>query len=122
MFLRSLYIFLWSLLFIIPGIIKAYEYLMMPYILAENPEMETKEVFARSKEMMTGEKWRAFVLDLSFIGWKILGILTCCVLSVFFVSPYYYSTLAELYAVLKQKTDGTAAGASMYAAEGSLFQ
>lgn len=106
LFLQHLYISLWSLLFIIPGIIKAYEYKMIPYILAETPEMETKEVFARSKAMMSGDKWNTFVLELSFIGWQILGAFTCSILNIFYVNPYIYLTLAELYAVLKQKVDG----------------
>lgn len=105
MFLQGLYTFLWSLLFIIPGIIKAYEYRMIPYILAENPDMDKDAVFARTKAMMTGEKWRTFVLDLSFFGWYFLGGLTCCILSVFFVNPYCYLTCAQLYLVLKQKVD-----------------
>ena len=69
MFLRDLYIVLWTLLFIVPGIVKSYEYMMVPYILAENPGMDQKEVFQISREMMNGQKWNAFVLDLSFIGW-----------------------------------------------------
>ena len=106
-FLRYLYTFLWSLLLIVPGIIKSYEYRMMPYILAENPEMDAKEVFARSKAMMDGEKWNAFVLDLSFIGWDFLSIFTCFILSIFYVNPYRNLTNAELYSVLKQKVDGS---------------
>lgn len=105
-FLQHLYITLWSLLFVIPGIIKAYEYKMIPYILAETPEMDTKEVFARSKAMMDGDKWNTFVLELSFIGWQFLGIFTCSILNIFYVNPYIYLTLAELYAILKQKVDG----------------
>ena len=68
LFLRGLFITLWSLLFVIPGIIKSYEYRMIPYLLAEDPQMESGEAFARSKEMMRGNKWGAFVLDLSFVG------------------------------------------------------
>ena len=117
MFLRSLYVFLWSLLFVIPGIIKAYEYRMIPYILAENPNMDTKSVFARTKTMMDGEKWNAFVLDLSFIGWWILGALTCCILSVFYVNPYYYLTCTELYFTLKQKVDGASTTTNTYTSE-----
>ena len=64
MFFRNLYIFLWILLLIIPGIIKSYEYQMIPYILAENPNITTKEAFALSKKMMYGNKWKSFVLDL----------------------------------------------------------
>ena len=100
-FLRNLFIFLWSLLLVIPGIIKSYEYRMIPYILAENPSMDYQTAFARSKSMMMGEKWNAFVLDLSFIGWHILGILTCGALSVFYVVPYQISTNAELYEALR---------------------
>ena len=101
MFLRDLYIFLWSLLFVIPGIIKSYEYRMIPYIMAENPDMSKDEAFAMSKKMMTGNKWRTFVLDLSFIGWDILSIFTCGLLSVFFVAPYKFQTDAALYEALR---------------------
>ena len=73
MFLRGLFTGLWMLLFIIPGIVKSYEYMMIPYLLAEHPEMTRQEAFAESKQMMDGNKWDAFVLDLSFIGWFILG-------------------------------------------------
>ncbi len=101
-FLMQLYEFLWTLLFIIPGIIKAYEYRMIPYIVAENPEIDTKKAFELSKEMMTGNKMDAFVLDLSFIGWHLLGILTCGILEIFYVMPYEYMTNAFLYDTLKQ--------------------
>ena len=97
LFLRGLFIALWSLLFIIPGIIKSYEYRMIPYILAENPGISRKEAFAHSKMLMTGNKWKAFVLDLSFIGWWILSGFTCGLLAIFYVSPYYNATCAALY-------------------------
>ena len=103
LFFRDLYICLWSLLFVIPGIVKAYEYRMIPYLLAENPGLTTKEAFAKSKAMMTGQKWRAFVLDLSFIGWELLSLLTCGILSVFYVSPYEHATNAALYEALRDK-------------------
>ena len=102
-FFQSLYTFLWSLLLFIPGIIKSYEYFMIPYLLAENPEITKEEAFALTKEMMTGDKWNTFVLGLSFIGWELLGLLTCCILNIFYVSPYTYLTFAELYKVLKNK-------------------
>lgn len=102
MFLRGLYTFLWTCLFIVPGIIKSYEYLMVPYILADHPEMEQKEVFALSKKMMDGEKWNAFVLGLSFLGWQLLNLLTFGILGIFYVNPYVYATDAELYLVLKR--------------------
>ena len=86
-FLRDLYIVLWGLLLIIPGIIKSYEYRMVNYILAENPEMNTKDVFAMSRDMMRGNKWRAFVLDLSFLGWHLLSLITIGLAGIFYVFP-----------------------------------
>ena len=84
-----------------PGIVKAYEYMMVPYILAENPDMSREEVFALSKQMMKGNKWDAFVLDLSFIGWMILGALTLNIVNVLYTNPYRYLTSVELYHTLK---------------------
>lgn len=101
MFFRDLYTFLWSLLLIIPGIVKTYEYRMIPYILGENPEMDMKTAFATSKQMMSGNKWRAFVLDLSFLGWRILALMTCGILNLFYVNPYKQQTNAALYESLK---------------------
>lgn len=97
MFLRDLFTWLWTLLFIIPGIVKRYEYLMIPYVLAENPGMDRKSAFEISKRMMTGHKMDAFILDLSFIGWHLLSALTCGILSIFYVSPYVQATYAEMY-------------------------
>ncbi len=106
MFFKSLYTFLWSLLLIIPGIIKGYEYRMIPYLLAENPNIDMKEAFSLTKQMMDGDKANAWVLDLSFIGWNLLGALTCCILSIFYVNPYQNLTNAQLYEVLKIKISG----------------
>lgn len=103
MFLRNLYVFLWSLLLIVPGVIKSYEYFMVPYILAENPGMDSKDVFALSKRMMDGEKWNAFNLTLSFIGWELLSVFTCGLVGVFYVNPYCRATYTELYAYNKIK-------------------
>lgn len=103
LFLRSLYTFLWTLLLIVPGIIKSYEYRMVPYLLADRPELSTKEIFALSKKLMDGEKWNAFVLDLSFIGWNILSVFTVGLLFIFYVAPYEYLTDAQLYITLKNK-------------------
>lgn len=97
LFFRDLYTMLWSLLFIIPGIVKAYEYRMMPYLLAENPNLTKEQAFALSKQMMSGQKWRTFVLDLSFIGWHILSLFTLGILSVFYVEPYRNLTMSALY-------------------------
>lgn len=101
MFLQGLYIALWSLLLVVPGIIKAYEYRMVIYLIAENPGMSSREAFAKSKELMTGQKWNAFVLDLSFIGWHLLGACTLGILELFYVMPYNQLTNAELYHALK---------------------
>ena len=102
-FLTRLVIGLWSLLLIIPGLIKSLEYRMVRYILAEDPSMGAKEAMALSKKMMKGEKWNLFVLDLSFIGWGILGVLTGGIADIFYVRPYKYQTDAELYLTLKNK-------------------
>jgi hypothetical protein len=100
-FLRDLYIVLWGLLLIIPGIIKSYEYRMVNYILAENPEMNTKDVFAMSRDMMRGNRWRAFVLDLSFLGWHLLSLITIGLAGIFYVFPYRNMTNAALYEFLR---------------------
>ena len=102
MFLMNLYTALWSVLFIIPGIVKSYEYRMIPYLLAEKPEMDKTEAFKTSKSMMDGNKWNAFVLDLSFILWDILGIITLGLVEVFWVGPYKLLTGAALYDALKE--------------------
>ena len=103
MLLRDVFLFLLSLLLIIPGIVKSYEYLMIPYILADNPGMNWKEASQISRRMMTGQKWNAFVLDLSFLGWFLLDYFTCGILGVLMVNPYYEATLAELYAYNKSQ-------------------
>ena len=97
LFLRDLFLVFWTLLLIFPGIIKSYSYRMIPYILADHPEMTRKEVFRLSKQLMHGNKWKTFVLDLSFIGWYILSVLTLGILHVFFVAPYKNMTDAALY-------------------------
>ena len=103
MFFRDLYILLWSLLLIIPGIVKSYEYRMIPYILGENPDMDKDQAFALSKQMMDGNKWNAFVLDLSFFLWDILGACTIGILTIFYVEPYRRLTNAGLYQALKEE-------------------
>lgn len=103
MFLKTLFQSLWGLLLIVPGIIKGYEYRMIQFLLAENPEMNYKDAFEASKLMMDGEKWNAFVLDLSFLGWNILSLITCGLLGIFYVTPYQQLTNAQLYTVLRKK-------------------
>ena len=102
MFLKNLYIFLWSLLFIIPGIVKSYEYRMVPYLLAEYPDMAPAEAFRISREMMTGNKSEAFILDLSFLGWNLLSTVTLGLVGVFYSAPYQMLTNSALYLTLKR--------------------
>ena len=99
---QYLYLFLWTLLFVIPGIIKSYSYFLIPYILADNPDISKDRAFEISMKTMDGEKWNLFVLQLSFIGWQLLGILACCV-GTYFVAPYVQATMAEFYFVMRQK-------------------
>ena len=101
MFLMDLKTLLWLFLFIVPGVIKAYEYSMIPYLLAENPNLSADEAFSLSKQMTTGQKADLFVLDLSFIGWIILGLI-CCGIGILFVLPYPQATRAEVYLNLKE--------------------
>ena len=103
MFFRDLHTFLWTLLFIIPGIVKSYEYRMIPYLLAEYPEMTKEDAFAISKYMMTGNKWKTFVLDLSFILWILGNMCTLGLLGLFYGDPYMAQTGAVLYDVLKME-------------------
>ena len=103
MFMMDLFIYLWSLLFLIPGIVKSYEYRMIPYILSENPNISRTRAFEISKNMMYGNKCGALLLDISFLGWHLLSILTLGLLSIFYVNPYVESTNAELYAFLREE-------------------
>ena len=107
MFHVDLRVFLWALLFVIPGIYKKYQYRMVSYILAEHPDLDYKEVLQMSRNMMNGEKWHAFVLDLSFILWHMLGAITCGIVEVFYVNPYVQLTDAALYRKLCELRDGT---------------
>ena len=102
MFLKKLYVFLWSLLFIIPGFVKSYEYRMVPYLMAEYPDMASYEAFHISREMMMGNKWEAFVLDLSFFGWNLLSAITLGLSGIFYSDPYQLLTNCALYLTLKR--------------------
>lgn len=102
--LKNLYIFLWTLLFIIPGIIKSIEYSMTPYILAEDSSLTPTQVINRSKELTYGSKWDIFVLGLSFIGWDILGTLFFGI-GYIFIRPYKEATYASLYNKLSKKDE-----------------
>ena len=76
---------------------------MIPYLLAENENMTKEEAFAESRRLMKGNKWRAFVLDLSFIPWLFLSAVTLGMVGVFYVTPYMYSTGAAFYQALKEE-------------------
>lgn len=102
MFMYEIIIALWSLLLIIPGIYKSYEYRMVPYIIADDPNVSWQEALRISKNMMNGNKMDAFVMDLSFLGWHLLGLLTLGILDVFWTCPYQCATNAELYLLLKK--------------------
>ena len=95
-FLRGLYCFLWGLLFVIPGIVKAYSYAMTPYIMAENPHMTATEVLRESARMMKGNKWRLFCLQLSFFGYRLLSLVTFG-LAELWVAPYVGQAKAHFY-------------------------
>ncbi|MDD4850895.1 MAG: DUF975 family protein [Gemmiger sp.] len=100
-FLTYLKIFL-GFLVIIPGILWSYQYRMVPFLLAENPYLTTERAMSLSRDMMYGEKWNTFVLELSFFGWLFLCAFTFG-LGLFFLEPYYQATFAELYAALRSK-------------------
>lgn len=98
---RAIINFLWYLLLIIPGVIKSYAFRMVSYILADNPNIGYKRALELSEKMTDGHKFAIFILDLSFVGWLLLGILAAFV-GVLFVMPYINATQAELYLVLRE--------------------
>ena len=100
-FLAEIYKMLWNLT-IVGGIIKNYSYKMVQYIVAENPNIKAKNAIKMSREMMNGSKWQAFKLDMSFLGWDILQYATLG-LAGLYVTPYYATTIAELYKVLREE-------------------
>ncbi len=95
-FLIRLYVFLWMLLFIIPGIVKSLSYAMTPFIMADHPELSASEAITRSREMMNGHKLDLFVLNMSFFGWMILCALTMS-LGNLFLNPYRNAAHAVFY-------------------------
>ena len=107
MILIDIFVFLWSLLLIIPGIIKAYSYSMSWFVLADRPDLTANEARKRSMYLMKGHKWRLFCLDFSFIGWYLLSILTLGILS-FWVMPYHLTARAEFYQELLREEKGAA--------------
>lgn len=101
MLMKDIYNILWYLT-IIGGFIKSYEYRMIPYILADNPKIKRKDAFKISKEMMRGNKWKTFVLDVSFILWNLLSFITFGIANILYVNPYKAATVTELYETLKE--------------------
>ncbi|MCH5347862.1 MAG: DUF975 family protein [Oscillospiraceae bacterium] len=99
--LMSLFIYLWSLLFVIPGLIKVYSYSQAMFIKAENPNIPASRAIELSKIMMEGHKWDLFILHCSFIGWGILSALTYNILGIVYVFPYFYASLAFAYEEIK---------------------
>ncbi|MGN0587032.1 MAG: DUF975 family protein [Oscillospiraceae bacterium] len=101
MFLKNLFICLWTLLFYVPGIVKMYSYAMTEYIKMENPDIPANRAIELSRRMMDGHKWDLFVLDLSFLGWNILSSFTYGILMILYVGPYYYAARAFAYEEIK---------------------
>jgi len=101
MFLTDLFLGLWFCLFIIPGFVKMYSYRLVPYILAENPDMKPMEVITFSRQLMKGNKWKAFCFDLSFIGWNLLAVISCGIVGILYTAPYFNCSSAELYKTIR---------------------
>ena len=99
---KFLYQWLWSLT-IIGGWIKGYSYLMVPYLAAENPDLKGGEAIRVSKQMMKGNKWRAFLLDCSFLGWHLVSFLTLGLVDILYANPYKAGARAELYLALRKE-------------------
>ncbi len=104
MLLVGIYTFFWTILFYIPGIVKTYSYAMTPYILLDKPELSANEAITDSRMMMRGHKWQLFLLDLSFIGWILLSLLTFGILFIY-VIPYMQAARAEFYRTLKGENE-----------------
>ena len=96
LFLVNLFTILWTLLLIIPGIMKAFSYALTPYILLDEPELTARQAITRSCEIMQGRRWKLFCLSLSFIGWGILCILTFGI-GILWLVPYMNASVAAFY-------------------------
>lgn len=95
-FVMGFFVFLWSLLFVIPGIIASYRYAMVPYLMAEFPELRIMDAMDESKRLMAGNKWRLFCLQISYIGWAFLSLLTGGIGNLWLV-PYQYAGDTAFY-------------------------
>jgi len=101
MYWMGLWVFLWSLLFGVPGIIKAFAYSMTPYILANHPNVQATDALKLSMRMTKGHKGKIFVLFLSFIGWNMLSGLTLGILGILYVLPYFSASFAGFFVELR---------------------
>lgn len=95
--LRTVYTFLWSLLFVLPGIYASYGYAMTPYIMLDHPELTPNEAIAKSKELMNGNRWRLFCLEISFLGWILLAALLTLGIGMLWITPYMEASIAAFY-------------------------
>lgn len=102
MFLMGLFVNLWALLLIVPGLIKAYAYALTPYILVDNPDLSANQAINLSKKMMKGHKFDLFYLHLGFLGWAILSVFTLCV-GLVWVMPYMMTAQAAFYQDVKNE-------------------
>jgi uncharacterized membrane protein len=93
--------FLWTLT-IIGGFIKYYSYRLVPYLLAENPDLKPLQAITLSRRMMDGHKWECFILDLSFLGWGVLSLLSFGLVGIFYLNPYKQSTMCEFYVAIRE--------------------
>lgn len=100
LFLMGIKIFLWTLLLIVPGVIKAFAYAMTPFVLADHPELSASEAIAESERLMRGHKFDLFYLYLSFLGWAILAIFTMGI-GFFWLEPYFMGAMIGFYNDLK---------------------
>jgi uncharacterized membrane protein len=107
MLLMIVYTFLWTLLLIVPGIIKSFSYALVPYILTDKPELTAEEAINLSMKMMDGHKLDLFILSLSFIGWSILAIFTLCI-GYLWLTPYIYTTMIAFYEDVKAEYESKA--------------
>lgn len=114
--LRSLFTFLWTLLLVVPGIIKAISYSQTLFIAIDNPEISANDAIDKSKEMMNGYKWKYFLLALSFIGWIILGIFTLGI-GFLWIIPYISIANAKFYEDLKNQTTAPVAAQVNHSSE-----
>ena len=110
--LRDVFLVLWFCLGFFPGLVKNYSYKMVPYIVKEYPDLSEIEVITLSRRMMDGNKWHAFLLDVTFLGWFLAGNVTFGIISVLWLLPYYENTMAALYLELKGEQDAGDIGAA----------